>query len=85
MGKFDWFLSDMNRNIPTTWRWASGVLLFEQIHYNGNVVREAKTFQDRRLSEKGVTILMNEEGNGLLFAVVDFQRKFASIGLDFLT
>ena len=48
-------------------------------------MREAKTFQDRRLSEKGVTILMSEEGNGLLFAVVDFQRKFPSIGLDFLT
>ena len=24
MGKLGWFMSDINRNVPTTWRWARG-------------------------------------------------------------
>ena len=24
MGKLGWFVSDMNRNIPTAWKWARG-------------------------------------------------------------
>ena len=50
------------------------------------MLRDRKTFHDRCLFEKGVTMvkhLMHEERNILSF--VDFLRKFPSIGLDFLT
>ena len=56
------------------------------IHYNSHIVRDKKTFHDRRLSENCVTMVkhfMDEEGNILSFA--DFYERFPNIGLDFLT
>ena len=56
------------------------------IHYNSHIVRDKKTFHDRRLSENCVTMvkhLMDEEGNILSFA--NFHERFPNVGLDVLT
>ena len=34
MGKLGWFMSDINRNIPTTWIWARGDTCTEWISHN---------------------------------------------------
>ena len=62
------------------------VFIRAYIHYNSHIVRDKKTFHDRRLSENCVTMvkhLMDEEGNILSFA--DFLERFPNVGLDFLT
>ena len=62
------------------------IVFSEHTHYNSHIVRDRKTFHDRRLSENCVTMVkhfMDEEGNILSFA--DFYERFPNMGLDFLT
>ena len=49
-----------------------------------HIVRDKKTFHDRRLSENCVTMVKHfMDGNILSFA--NFHERFPNVGLDFLT